>query len=85
MTTSLTWLRDAGASFGADEETARSGWTVRNAAKVLTEIYRYARSIGLLPHDKRLPTERRRIKAELSGSVDREAEARRGWCASFVR
>ncbi|MFO0739636.1 MAG: tyrosine-type recombinase/integrase [Labilithrix sp.] len=65
----LTWLRGMLSEPSARTKKPRDPLTVRNAAKVLTEIYRYARSIGLLPHDKRLPTESDEFKAELSGAL----------------
>jgi integrase len=52
----------------------RDPLTVRNAARVLTEIYRFAQRNGHFPMDRRLPTENDEFKAELAGALKEKAK-----------
>ena len=48
--------------------------TVRNAARVLAAIYRFARRKGWFPKDRLLPTQGEEFKAELSGALKEKAK-----------
>jgi integrase len=52
----------------------RDALTVRNIARVLQEIYKFARASGYFPQDHRLPTEAEEFKAEISGALKEKAK-----------
>ena len=52
----------------------RDPLTVRNIARVLQEIYKFARTSGYFPQDRRLPTEAEEFKAEMSGALKEKAK-----------
>ncbi len=56
------------------EGVPRDALTVRNIARVLQEIYKFARSRGYFPQDRRLPTEAEEFKAEISGALKEKAK-----------
>lgn len=66
----LAWLRKtlAEPKKGRPDE-VRDALTVRNVARVLTEIYRFARRHGHFPQDRLLPTEGDEFKAEISAAL----------------
>ncbi len=74
----LLWLRAilAEPKKGRDGSAGepRDPLTVRNIARVLGAIYRFARRKGWFPKDRILPTEGDEFKAELSGALKEKAK-----------
>ncbi len=67
----LLWLRTMLSQpkrMGADDE-PRDPITVRNVARVLGSVYRFARRKGWFPKDRILPTQGDEFKAELAGAL----------------
>ena len=65
------------------EDDPRDPLTVRNVAKVLRDIYKFARNKGYFPRERTLPTEADEFKAEISGALKEKAKLQkegRGAC-----
>lgn len=74
----LQWLRQLLCEpIGAHGE-PRDALTVRNIARVLKDIYAFARRQRVLPPDRILPTESDEFRAEVSGALKEKAKLRKG-------
>jgi integrase len=56
------------------EDEPRDPLTVRNAAKVLRDIYKFARLQGYFPRERALPTESDEFRAEIAGALKEKAK-----------
>jgi hypothetical protein len=73
----VTWLRSMLSEplrrKGREDE-PRDALTVRNAARVLDAIYRFAQGRGYYPKDRRRPTEAEEFRAEIAGALKEKAK-----------
>ena len=72
--TALAWIRAMLTQPRVDGGEPRDPLTVRNVAKVLDAIYRFAQRRGGIARDRRLPTQSDEFKAELSGALREKAK-----------
>lgn len=73
----LVWLRQMLSeplNRKGHEDEPRDPLTVRNAAKILRDIYKFARSKGHFPRDRTLPTESDEFRAEIAGALKEKAK-----------
>ncbi len=73
----LMWLRailaEPKKKTGSEDE-PRDPLTVRNIARVMREIYKFAQAKGYFPRERRLPTDSEEFKAEISGALKEKAK-----------
>jgi len=70
----VTWVRHLLSEPLPGKGEPRDPLTVRNVARVLGEIYRFARARGHLPAGRTLPTEGDEFRAEIAGALKEKAK-----------